>query len=135
EHATSGVRIQFDAAARLTGRVVDGAGGPAPWAAVRVARATGGGGNREALADEDGRFDIDGLPRAKMDVVAVAETASSKVVAVDLAAPPEELTLTLDVAGQIGGTVVDGAGEPRSEEHTSELQSRENLVCRLLLEK
>src|SRR5690606_2753773 len=27
------------------------------------------------------------------------------------------------------------AREPRSEEHTSELQSRENLVCRLLLEK
>src|SRR5690606_39798505 len=26
-------------------------------------------------------------------------------------------------------------GEMRSEEHTSELQSRENLVCRLLLEK
>src|SRR5690606_41885588 len=26
-------------------------------------------------------------------------------------------------------------GENRSEEHTSELQSRENLVCRLLLEK
>src|SRR5436309_7790886 len=26
-------------------------------------------------------------------------------------------------------------GFPRSEEHTSELQSRENLVCRLLLEK
>src|SRR6266511_5291434 len=28
----------------------------------------------------------------------------------------------------------DGGG-PRSAEHTSELQSRENLVCRLLLEK
>src|SRR5436309_9831083 len=27
------------------------------------------------------------------------------------------------------------ATKPRSEEHTSELQSRENLVCRLLLEK
>src|SRR5690606_41492237 len=26
-------------------------------------------------------------------------------------------------------------GTPRSEEHTSELQSREKLVCRLLLEK
>src|SRR3989442_2423857 len=26
-------------------------------------------------------------------------------------------------------------GEPRSEEHTSELQSRPHLVCRLLLEK
>src|SRR3989442_6351579 len=29
----------------------------------------------------------------------------------------------------------DGFGEPRSEEHTSELQSRPHLVCRLLLEK
>src|SRR5690606_41357056 len=28
-----------------------------------------------------------------------------------------------------------GLSRPRSEEHTSELQSRENLVCRLLLEK
>src|SRR2546427_7573206 len=27
------------------------------------------------------------------------------------------------------------AREPRSEEHTSELQSQSNLVCRLLLEK
>src|SRR2546430_13109110 len=26
-------------------------------------------------------------------------------------------------------------GEPRSEEHTSELQSQSNIVCRLLLEK
>src|SRR5690606_9055679 len=29
----------------------------------------------------------------------------------------------------------DGPANGRSEEHTSELQSRENLVCRLLLEK
>src|SRR5688572_31404655 len=28
-----------------------------------------------------------------------------------------------------------GAEQPRSEEHTSELQSQSNLVCRLLLEK
>src|SRR2546427_8136039 len=28
-----------------------------------------------------------------------------------------------------------GIGEERSEEHTSELQSQSNLVCRLLLEK
>src|SRR2546430_13411411 len=32
------------------------------------------------------------------------------------------------------GTVVRGPA-PRSEEHTSELQSQSNLVCRLLLEK
>src|SRR3712207_8204291 len=29
----------------------------------------------------------------------------------------------------------ESAGVPRSEEHTSELQSRQYLVCRLLLEK
>src|SRR5690606_41383991 len=37
-----------------------------------------------------------------------------------------------------GDPVDDGAArgrDPRSEEHTSELQSRENIVCRLLLEK
>src|SRR5436309_9372582 len=40
-----------------------------------------------------------------------------------------------------GAQVVERVGdlcsrwESRSEEHTSELQSRENLVCRLLLEK
>src|SRR5690606_40733329 len=32
---------------------------------------------------------------------------------------------------QIGST--EDTDKPRSEEHTSELQSRENLVCRLLL--
>src|SRR5690606_42061617 len=32
-------------------------------------------------------------------------------------------------------TDVDRSAVVRSEEHTSELQSRENLVCRLLLEK
>src|SRR5256885_11119175 len=33
------------------------------------------------------------------------------------------------------GYRADGAAQPRSEEHTSELQSPCNLVCRLLLEK
>src|SRR5690606_39345873 len=36
------------------------------------------------------------------------------------------------VACRPGGGI---EGQGRSEEHTSELQSRENLVCRLLLEK
>src|SRR5205085_8587439 len=40
------------------------------------------------------------------------------------------------VAGQLDRAErVDGARRPRSEEHTSELQSQSNLVCRLLLEK
>src|SRR5438034_8112432 len=42
-------------------------------------------------------------------------------------------------AGSSGGTLVAQAVEqllaPRSEEHTSELQSHSDLVCRLLLEK
>src|SRR5690606_39509403 len=33
------------------------------------------------------------------------------------------------------GSVLASMDDARSEEHTSELQSRENLVCRLLLEK
>src|SRR5690606_41086139 len=35
----------------------------------------------------------------------------------------------------VQSTVDGGPADARSEEHTSELQSRENLVCRLLLEK
>src|SRR5690606_40764685 len=38
------------------------------------------------------------------------------------------------LAGPLG-ELITGDPVPRSEEHTSELQSRENLVCRLLLEK
>src|SRR2546430_10792330 len=37
--------------------------------------------------------------------------------------------------GGQAGTQVSDATPPRSEEHTSELQSQSNLVCRLLLEK
>src|SRR2546426_3096049 len=38
-------------------------------------------------------------------------------------------------AGAYSGVTVDGNPTIRSEEHTSELQSPCNLVCRLLLEK
>src|SRR6516165_12369391 len=37
--------------------------------------------------------------------------------------------------GAAAALVQVGAAAPRSEEHTSELQSQSNLVCRLLLEK
>src|SRR5687768_17856047 len=57
------------------------------------------------------------------------------------AAGPESALLGVPGAGEPGsGRVLAYAGEragsaPRSEEHTSELQSRLHLVCRLLLEK
>src|SRR3712207_8188659 len=43
-----------------------------------------------------------------------------------------------EMSGKGGVVLVTGSlytGAPRSEEHTSELQSRQYLVCRLLLEK
>src|SRR5690606_41913238 len=48
-------------------------------------------------------------------------------VTVTIAHPRVEPTLRIDAQWR--------GAPPRSEEHTSELQSRENLVCRLLLEK
>src|SRR3712207_8105821 len=48
---------------------------------------------------------------------------------VRLAAPGRRLDQLVE--GEVGGPV----GRVRSEEHTSELQSRQYLVCRLLLEK
>src|SRR5690606_40560236 len=55
----------------------------------------------------------------------------------------EKRVVVNPVAPRIRYTGTCGRGDPntlvavkdRSEEHTSELQSRENLVCRLLLEK
>src|SRR5690606_41807808 len=44
----------------------------------------------------------------------------------------DRLVVALAHSAQFGGPKPVGF---RSEEHTSELQSRENLVCRLLLEK
>src|SRR5436309_10539976 len=54
----------------------------------------------------------------------------------------DTIALNRTVTGYSHGNDVFGSGRScrttvrsRSEEHTSELQSRENLVCRLLLEK
>src|SRR5690606_40127860 len=44
----------------------------------------------------------------------------------------EDIILSTD---QLFSTILKADNQTRSEEHTSELQSRENLVCRLLLEK
>src|SRR5690606_41066647 len=43
-------------------------------------------------------------------------------------------TKRIPILGAVGAGEPILATEERSEEHTSELQSRENLVCRLLLE-
>src|SRR5207247_7978175 len=45
------------------------------------------------------------------------------------------LSYDLGFSDQAAGALVGWVWAPRSEEHTSELQSRVDLVCRLLLEK
>src|SRR3712207_8930885 len=49
--------------------------------------------------------------------------------------PPAELTAGAVPEPQLAALVAALADSARSEEHTSELQSRQYLVCRLLLEK
>src|SRR5690242_20966287 len=54
---------------------------------------------------------------------------------IDVSQDEKELEKMVAISGQMGVPVVDIDGNVRSEEHTSELQSHVNLVCRLLLEK
>src|SRR3712207_8411032 len=61
------------------------------------------------------------------DVLGLGQVQSSGVVGGRLGA--------LDLAVRADRAVEAGAAALRSEEHTSELQSRQYLVCRLLLEK
>src|SRR5690349_23481737 len=60
-------------------------------------------------------------PMVNAGAIAVAEL-------MDGASPEERIANMLALFGGL-------AGRQRSEEHTSELQSRRDLVCRLLLEK
>src|SRR5207302_4797230 len=99
--------------------------------------------------DPDGRVSLVAANAGKPNGIAVSpDQATLYVASIDNGSfdenlPPETPTapgrmalLAYDLAGdgsaKFRRTVVDFS---RSEEHTSELQSRENLVCRLLLEK
>src|SRR5690606_41709364 len=62
------------------------------------------------------------IPRGRLPVVQPIEHTVQHAVGVPLGVPDRQTEVAVGLAG-------------RSEEHTSELQSRENLVCRLLLEK
>src|SRR3712207_8695957 len=67
----------------------------------------------------------------RLEVALNADTAFPGVVV-----QAEARTARVDVGVESLDTDVEpGNRRPRSEEHTSELQSRQYLVCRLLLEK
>src|SRR5690606_41480701 len=87
----------------------------------------------------------DALPICTASSVPVAQDTSGQSASTEHASKPrviESPTAATDrgCGFQSGVGVGEGDGEAlrwaaRSEEHTSELQSRENLVCRRLLEK
>src|SRR5437773_7563674 len=71
----------------------------------------------------------DALP---ISLEAGAQIAAGRAVA-GWGRPLRHLALGATVVGTLG--VVEACPSQRSEEHTSELQSHHDLVCRLLLEK
>src|SRR3712207_7892719 len=68
------------------------------------------------------------LFRSQIGIQIVVQRADFETVIKSKYVPPYDFDLLL-------GSWSNGAGDLRSEEHTSELQSRQYLVCRLLLEK
>ena len=66
----------------------------------------------------------------------VAETVGALGVPVSVIVDPDVATVAeISIADPTGARTYFYQRTPRSEEHTSELQSRRNLVCRLLLAK
>jgi hypothetical protein len=131
--AYDGVVIEMKEAATVRGIVVSTEGEGMGSSRVRVAVVTRnrrwGQRPREVYTDDKGRFEIKGLPRKELQLVAVHETASSAVTPVDVTegSGDQEVTLTLDVGGTIAGTVVDTEGNPVEGAQVSAFPaSREN---------
>src|SRR5207253_8226582 len=102
---------------------------------VDVGAATGGAGEtkQEIRGQRAGRC-RDALPRDDRLIGATVEAVgeTQQTVLRDLQLIEDRRRRTPGRAGFVGDL---GARGVRSEEHTSELQSRGHLVCRLLLEK
>src|SRR3712207_8744033 len=69
---------------------------------------------------------------SKIVTATKADTTASALGTPQLTADSDPFVISPDVVSASKSTI---ALSPRSEEHTSELQSRQYLVCRLLLEK
>src|SRR5690606_40269622 len=104
-------------AQRLAGLFADGRKEPAHERPQVVERSRGAGGRRRGERGRIGRGPVERTAGARR----AARDEPRDVQPVDLVRALED--------------AVDTGVAVRSEEHTSELQSRENLVCRLLLEK
>src|SRR5438874_9725103 len=127
------MRIKFQADADLDGRILRGLRRVAPEVDVRTAAEAGLAALEDPevlrLAAEAGRIlisqDRSTMPAHFQRFVSRSQSPGVILLRarVPIAVAIEELLL------------ISAASETRSEEHTSELQSRRDLVCRLLLEK
>jgi len=99
--------------------VVTGDDGPVAGAEVRAVAKGALAWRRRShtVTDADGKFQLGGLPLRTVEVVALHDKGSSKIVDVDLAATPSAsgLTLSLSNKASITGVVVDSSGDPLAE--------------------
>src|SRR5947209_11871351 len=75
------------------------------------------------------------LAVAAIDGVARSIAGDNIVAGRAVSAGPAVIGQRIEIAAKVVAGIARATVEPRSEEHTSELQSRQYLVCRLLLEK
>src|SRR5256886_2962600 len=80
----------------------------------------------------DGKYEVNGLSSANMPQLDITNSSVRLLTTApcSAAAPCYQVVMKLNNLSLAPTTAQD-----RSEEHTSELQSQSNLVCRLLLEK
>src|SRR2546426_1816105 len=116
------------------GTVMDSSGGAVPNAKVTV-KNNGTNAEEVVMTDDTGYFRVGklqpGTYAVSVDAQGFAPFKAEQVIV--QVGSVTDISARLNVASA-GATIVVSA-EVRSEEHTSELQSPCNLVCRLLLEK
>src|SRR5690606_41188102 len=110
------IQFSFAQEKTITGTVTSAEDGlPLPGVTVLIENTT-----RGTQTDLDGKFSI---------------TANQGEVLVISFLGMKEVKVTVGASNVVNVKLESDTTVIRSEEHTSELQSRENLVCRLLLEK
>lgn len=106
------IEIELQSASRLTGLVSDPLGAPVSQAHVTLVDAGGARLASQGLSDEQGRFELDGLPSGRFAVRARSEhLATSKPTHVDLASgSTASVDLSLSVGSMVLVRCTDSAG-------------------------
>src|SRR5690625_5475378 len=91
-------------------------------------------GPQERASEPDAQGTVEQMSRSLSDVVSMSIHRENGQIAGYQIRPGRDSAM-FDALGLEAGDIVKAVNGTRSEEHTSELQSRGHLVCRLLLEK